>query len=264
MADILYIPHGGGPLPLLGDAAHEKLIRFLREIPGRLGHPEAVLMISAHWEELKPMVTSRKNPALIYDYGGFPEEAYSIDYPAPGNPELAERIVALFKDRGRTAWRHNQRGFDHGVFIPLKIMYPDASIPCVQISLLSSLDPADHLQLGKLLADLRRENLLILGSGFSFHNLRVLMKGGTPDDHHRNESFQQWLTETCTGQIPDDERIRRLVDWESAPFARYCHPREEHLLPLHVCCGMAHSRGEQVFAEEVMGIKTCAFLWRTT
>ena len=264
MADILYIPHGGGPLPLLGDAAHEKLVRFLQEIPGRLGTPDAILVVSAHWEELKPMVTSGKSPALIYDYSGFPEAAYALEYPAPGKPELAERVVELVKAAGRTAWRHSQRGFDHGVYVPLKIMYPDASIPCRQLSLMSSLDPAEHLQLGKTLAGLRQENILVLGSGFSFHNLKALILGDASERDTRNEQFQQWLIDTCTRRIPEEERHQRLVAWESAPSSRYCHPREEHLLPLHVCCGMAQSPGEMVFAENVMGKKTCAFLWRKT
>lgn len=264
MASILYIPHGGGPLPLLGDAGHEKLVRFLKDIPTRISRPEAILVISAHWEELKPMVTSRKQPGLIYDYSGFPEEAYAIEYPAPGNPELAEEVVGLFKSKGRTAWRHSQRGFDHGVYIPLKIMYPDASIPCVQVSLLSSLDPAGHIDIGKTLAGLQYKNLLVIGSGFSFHNLRALMVKDASDSGDDNENFQQWLIETCTGHMPEKERTRRLIDWELTPFARDCHPREEHLLPLHVCAGMAQSRGEVVFAEKVMGQKACAFLWRTT
>jgi len=264
MATILYIPHGGGPLPLLGDAGHEKLIQFLKEISTRIGRPEAILVISAHWEELKPMVTSGKQPGLIYDYGGFPEAAYAIEYPAPGKPELAEEVVGLFKSNNRTAWRHSQRGFDHGVYIPLKIMYPDATIPCVQVSLLSSLDPADHIELGKTLAGLHPKNLLVLGSGFSFHNLREFMVKDASDSGADNETFQQWLIDTCCGHLPEEERIRRLIDWESVPFARYCHPREEHLLPLHVCVGMAQSRGEVVFTEEVMGKKACAFLWRKT
>ena len=263
MADILYIPHGGGPLPLLGDAAHADLVRFLKEIPGRIGRPQAILVVSAHWEELKPMVTSARKPELIYDYSGFPEEAYTIQYPAPGNPELAEQVVDLFKADGRTAWRHSQRGFDHGVYIPLKLMYPDAAIPCVQVSLTSSLDPADHIRLGNTLAGLSRENLLVLGSGFSFHNLKALLMGDPAEAAGDNNRFQQWLVETCTSPLSNAERERRLVHWESAPAARYCHPREEHLLPLHVCCGMAQSPGELVFAQKVMGQKACAFLWRT-
>lgn len=264
MANILYIPHGGGPLPLLGDSGHEELVRFLQIIPEHLETPEAILVVSAHWEELKPMATSNKTPALIYDYNGFPEEAYAIQYPAAGNPELAEQIVDLFKSNGKTAWRHSQRGFDHGVYIPLKIMYPDASIPCVQVSLLSSLDPADHLEMGKTLASLNQENLLVLGSGFSFHNLKALMLGGTPESNTWNEQFQQWVIDTCTEPMPEEQRVQHLIDWESVPFARYCHPREEHLLPLHVCAGMAQSPGELVFSGKIMGQKACAFLWRTT
>jgi aromatic ring-opening dioxygenase catalytic subunit (LigB family) len=264
MTDILYIPHGGGPLPLLGDPAHEELIRFLQEIPGRIGRPETILVVSAHWEELKPMVTSGKKPALIYDYNGFPEAAYAIEYAAPGNPDLAERIVELFKVEGKTAWRHSQRGFDHGLYVPLKIMYPDATIPCVQVSLMSSLDPGDHIQLGKTLAGLQQENILVLGSGFSFHNMKALIMGDTAEAEADNDRFQEWLAETCTSPLTQEERLRRLVNWESAPSARYCHPREEHLLPLHVCCGMAQSPGDLVFAEKVMGKKACAFLWRAT
>ena len=264
MADILYIPHGGGPLPLLGDRSHDKLVRFLEEIPGKLIHPEVILVISAHWEEANPMVTSGKTPELIYDYSGFPPASYAIEYPAPGSPELAERILAAVRDAGMTAWRHSQRGFDHGLFVPLKIMYPDASIPCVQVSLLSSLDPADHLRLGKALAGLGRENLLVLGSGFSFHNLRVLLTGNAAESEADNIRFQAWLDETCTGPMPEEERARRLVNWQTAPSARYCHPREEHLLPLHVCYGMAQSPGERVFAEKVMGKTAGAFLWRLT
>jgi aromatic ring-opening dioxygenase catalytic subunit (LigB family) len=261
MASILYIPHGGGPLPLLGDPAHEKMVRFLKEIPGRLGDPEAVLIISAHWEELKPSVTSGKRPAIIYDYNGFPDEAYRIEYPAPGKPELAERIVAMIENTGGKAWRHSQRGFDHGVYVPLKIMYPDTSRACVQLSLISSLDPSEHIALGRALANLRKHNLLILGSGFSFHNLRALMSEGEPDTDKRNLAFQDWLVETCTGQMAPDERYRRLVNWESTPHARFCHPREEHLLPLHVCCAMAGSAAELVFEDTVMGRKSVAFLW---
>ena len=264
MADILYIPHGGGPLPLLGDAGHDKLVRFLTEIPTRIRRPDAILIISAHWEELKPMVTSRKQPGLIYDYSGFPEEAYAIEYPAPGQPELAEEIVGLFKSKGRTAWRHSQRGFDHGVYIPLKIMYPDASIPCIQLSLLNSLDPADHIEIGKTLAGIQHDNLLVLGSGFSFHNLRAFMIKDASDSGVDNETFQQWLIDTCTSPMSEKQRVRRLSDWEAAPYARDCHPRVEHLLPLHVCAGMAQSPGDVVFAEKVMGQKACAFRWRTT
>ena len=260
-ASVLYFPHGGGPLPLLGDAGHEKMIRFLQRTVPILGRPDAILVISAHWEELKPMVTSGKNPSLLYDYTGFPEAAYQIEYPAPGDPVLAEKIVSLIKATNQIAWRHSQRGFDHGLYIPLKIMYPAASIPCIQLSLLSSLDPEEHIQLGKALSDLCHENILIIGSGFSFHNLRVFAPGNRTVHDSQNNQFQEWLIETCTGDMSENEREKRLIGWESAPFARYCHPREEHLLPLHVCYGMAQSKAKRIFDDEVMGKRALAFLW---
>lgn len=261
-APVLYFPHGGGPLPLLGDIGHEKMIRFLKRIQPLLGRPDAILLVSAHWEEIKPMVTSAKNPSLIYDYYGFPEEAYQIEYPVPGDPVLAEKIVSLIKATGQTAWRHSQRGFDHGLYVPLKIMYPSASIPCLQLSLLSSLDSEEHIQLGKALSDLRHENVLIMGSGFSFHNLRAFMSKNATVRDRQNERFQDWLIETCTGDMNESEREKRLIAWESAPFARYCHPREDHLLPLHVCYGVTQTKAKRVFDEDVMGKKAVAFLWR--
>lgn len=261
LAPVLYFPHGGGPLPLLGGGGHEKMVRFLQMMAPILGRPDAILVVSAHWEELKPMVTSGQNPTLIYDYYGFPEEAYQIEYPAPGEPVLAEKMVSLIKAAGQTAWRHSQRGFDHGLYVPLKIMYPSASIPCLQQSLISSLDADDHIQLGKALASLRHENILVMGSGFSFHNLRAFGPGNISVQDSQNEKFQQWLIETCTGEMSESQREKQLITWESAPFARYCHPREEHLLPLHVCYGMTQSKAKLVFDEEVMGKKAVAFLW---
>ena len=198
----------------------------------------------------------------MYDYYGFPAASYRIQYPAPGAPALAKKIYALLRSAGIVARLDERRGFDHGLFVPLKIMYPEAEIPCVQLSLLASLDPQAHIALGKALAPLRNEDVLIVGSGFSFHNLRAFFAGpsGTPDQ--RNEAFNEWLVATCTGErLSVGEREERLVAWEAAPHARYCHPREEHLLPLHVCFGMAQVKARLVFDQEVMGKKACAFLW---
>ena len=132
-----------------------------------------------------------------------------------------------------------ERGFDHGLFIPLKLMYPEADIPSLQLSLLRGLNPAAHITLGKALRELMNENILVIGSGFSFHNQNAFFGQtlGAPDP--ANEDFQDWLIETCAGPISQAEREQRLMEWEKAPSARYCHPREEHLLPLHVCLGMA-------------------------
>ena len=237
------------------------MVRFLKGITPRLGKPETILVISAHWEELNPMVTTGKQPDMIYDYSGFPPEAYQINYPAPGNPDFAEQIVTRIKDSGLTAWRHSQRGFDHGLYIPLMIMVPQAEIPCVQLSLMGSLNPESHLNLGKALSAIRQGSILVLGSGFSFHNMRALLSSDEYGSDSRNDDFQDWLIETLTIDMAEKERQQRLLEWEAAPSARYCHPREEHLLPLHVCYGMAQSKAEKVFDDKVMGKRSVAFLW---
>lgn len=260
-APILYFPHGGGPLPLLGDEGHAAMVRFLTDITPRLGIPESILVISAHWEELNPMATTGKQPGMIYDYAGFPPESYQISYSAPGNPVLAEQIVNRIKDSGLTAWRHSQRGYDHGLYVPLMIMVPQADIPCVQLSLMGSLDPESHVKIGMALDAIRQQNIWVLGSGFSFHNLRALLSADHTDLDPQNEAFQDWLVETVTTDMVEKERRQRLIEWEAAPFARYCHPREEHLLPLHVCYGIAQTKAEKVFDDKVMGKRSIAFLW---
>ena len=263
LAPVLYIPHGGGPLPLLGDPTHLQLVDFLKGIPHSLGTPSAIVLISAHWEEEQPTITSGIHPDLLYDYYGFPPESYQIKYPASGAPLLAKQLHALLADAGLQSHLDDQRGFDHGLFVPLKIMYPKAEIPCVQLSLLTSLDPKAHIDMGRALAPLCQENVLIIGSGFSFHNLRAFFNNpyGTPDQ--QNEDFNQWLIETCTmDSLSFDERDKRLVNWTNAPGARYCHPREEHLLPLHVCLGITQAKARLVFDGEVIGKRACAFLWK--
>jgi len=259
---VLYISHGGGPLPLLGDEGHREMVDFLRSAATILPNPSAIVVISAHWEEGRPTITGGANPSLIYDYYGFPKESYEIQYPAPGKPALARRIYDLLTDDNIKAALDKQRGFDHGVFVPLKIMYPDADIPCVQVSLVKGLSPDVHIRIGKALAGLTDDNLLVIGSGFSFHNLRAFFSPSTSKVQSMNEAFEQWLIETCSSQaLSEDERERRLVNWTSAPAARFCHPREEHLLPLHVCYGLAKSPAKQVFRFEVMGKKASAYLW---
>ncbi len=259
---VLYIPHGGGPLPLLGDPAQAGLAAFLREQPGSFARPRAIALISAHWEEAVPTVTAGSHPALIYDYYGFPPESYHIEYPAAGSPELAQRIVALLEIAGIKAAADGQRGFDHGLFVPLKLMYPQADIPCVQLSLQRGLDPQAHIAIGRALTPLRQEGVLIVGSGLSFHSLRVFFSHNDP---LFSAQFDAWLAETCAGPGLDiAERGGRLIDWDSAPHARYCHPREEHLLPLHVCFGAAESDSpvaQRVFAEELMGQRVSGFRW---
>lgn len=259
---IAYISHGGGPLPLLGDPAHDQLVVNLRQLAAILPRPSAVVIVSAHWEADKATVTGGGRSELIYDYYGFPRESYSIAYPAPGEPALAARIFDLLTDKGLEPVLDKKRGFDHGVFVPLKIMYPEADIPCVQLSLLTGLQPLEHILIGEALAALRSERVLLLGSGFSFHNLQAFFAPTTEQSQSMNSSFERWLIDTCTAKdLQEQERRQRLVDWQLAPGARYCHPREEHLLPLHVCYGAAQAPAAQVFNFEVMGKKASAYLW---
>ena len=263
-APILYLPHGGGPLPLMADRGHLELVNFLQTVGSTLGRPAAILVVSAHWEAPGPMVQSGATPGLFYDYYGFPPESYKIQYPAPGHPQLAHQIRDQLKAAGFDAVFDPNRGFDHGVFVPLKLIFPEADIPCFQISLIKGLDPAQHIALGRSLQFLRDMNVLIIGSGMSFHNMRAFFSGGLSEPRP-DLQFNDWLAETCTStELSGAEREQRLIAWESAPAARFCHPREEHLLPLHVCFGAAGidaSPADLVFNGEVLGTKVAAFLW---
>lgn len=259
---VVYLSHGGGPLPLLNDPGHLEMVQTLTPLAEKLIQPSAILVISAHWEEDRPTVTAAPAPPLLYDYYGFPEESYSIKYPAPGSPQLAEQLYQHLKAEGFQPEKDSERGLDHGVFIPLKIIYPAANIPCIQLSLVKGLQPDVHIELGRVLRKLEWENLLVVGSGFSFHNMRAFFQPPTPESLAANTSFADWLTETCTGtDLTEQERKQRLIDWENAPGARYCHPREEHLLPLHVCYGMANGPAKHEITLEILGKRANMFMW---
>jgi len=260
-AQVVYFSHGGGPLPILGDPGHQAMVDFMTRLPTQLRKPEAILVVSAHWEESAATLTSAEHPPMFYDYYGFPAEAYDITYPAPGDPGLAQRLASLLQTHSIPARLDSRRGFDHGLFIPLKLMYPAADIPALQLSLLRGLNPAAHLALGKALQVLRQENILVVGSGFSFHNLQAFswQADGAPDP--ANDAFQDWLIDTCTSPTPRPTREQRLLEWEKAPSARYCHPREEHLLPLHVCAALADGPAKLIFDDQILGKRSVAFLW---
>ena len=260
-ASAVYFSHGGGPLPLLGDGSHAAMVDFMKHLPGIIKKPDSIIVVSAHWEENRTTVLSNPSPPMLYDYFGFPDQAYNIKYPARGNPDLAGRIVSELEKQGITAAEEPDRGFDHGLFIPLKIMYPKADIPSIQLSLIGGLDPAAHLELGKALQLLKNENILLIGSGFSFHNMQAFSwKGGHRADE-ANNSFQNWLIDTCTGEHTENERLKRLENWEQAPAARYCHPREEHLIPIHICQAFAETAAELVFDDYILGKRSVAFIW---
>jgi aromatic ring-opening dioxygenase catalytic subunit (LigB family) len=255
----LFIPHGGGPMPLLNDPSHHELIAYLQSIEATSDRPSAIVVVSAHWECPNPTITSGLAPALYFDYYGFPPETYELSYPAPGSPELAQRIAGLLHSAGFEPALDAERGFDHGMFVPLMLMYPDASIPVVQLSLLADLDPARHVEMGAALAPLLDDDVLILGSGLSFHNMQAF---GTPADE-ANEAFDRWLDEVCTNPALDDAaRQDQLVNWSAAPEARYNHPREEHLLPLHVCFGAGDgAAAKRTFDGHVLNKRVAGYSW---
>jgi aromatic ring-opening dioxygenase catalytic subunit (LigB family) len=257
----LFVPHGAGPCFFMNwnpPTAWKRMGDFLANLAETLPHrPEAIVLVSAHWLEPAFSVTSGTRPELIYDYSGFPAHTYELTYGAPGEPRLAARLKGLLDQAQLPAQANPYRGFDHGMFIPLKLIFPDAEIPVVQLSLRRDLDPGVHLQAGRALAPLRDEGVLILGSGMSFHNMQGY---GDPRFGPISDEFDQWLTATVEAQPP--QRHQALVDWAQAPRARLSHPprAEEHLLPLMVVAGAAcEDRGQRIFTDRVLETSLSAF-----
>ena len=233
----------------------DRMAAFLRGIDGTLPRtPTALLVVSGHWEAKVPTVLASPSPPLFFDYYGFPPHTYELTWPAPGEPRLAERVRSLLAAAGIESASETKRGFDHGVFVPLKVAYPDARIPTVQLSLQQDLDPARHLAIGRALAPLRDEGVLIVGSGMSYHNMRGFM---TSAGQHDSQRFDAWLAAAIEKE--PEARDADLVGWANAPSARASHPREEHLLPLMVAAGAAgHDHGKRVFHDDVMGTRVSA------
>ena len=259
---VIYFSHGGGPLPILGDSSHQKMIQFMQTLPGKINKPEAIIVFSAHWEENIITIQSGAQPSMMYDYYGFPPAAYSIKYPCQGNSKLAAAVGELLQNAGINCILDDERPYDHGSYIPLKMMYPDADIPVIQISLNHSLNAAVHLKLGEALKPLLTENVLMIGSGFSFHNMRAFDFNGEEIEDARNNAFQDSLIEICCIETDESSRYELLADWDKLPHARYCHPREEHLLPLHVCAAAATGQAELIFDNYILGKRAIALLWR--
>lgn len=244
-----FLSHGGGPWPWLKEMAPMMagLARSLRELPATLPQPpRAVLMVSAHWESPWFALMSHPRPPMLYDYYGFPAHTYRVAYAAPGSPELARDVRDLVAAAGLPAMLDAERGFDHGAFVPMAVMWPEATLPLVQLSLRAGLDPAEHLALGRALTPLRDDSVLIVGSGLSWHNLRHL----GPEAREPSRRFDAWLQETLVAS-PPATRTARLLRWSDAPSARDAHPREEHLLPLMVAVGAAEREpGDCPYREE--------------
>ncbi len=261
----VFLPHGGGPCffmewnpPDTWDRQRQFLEEFPADLPGR---PKALLVISGHWEERVFTVQTNPAPPLLFDYNGFPPHTYQLTWPAPGDPTLASRVRDLLKGAGFATGEDATRGYDHGVFVPLKVAFPDADIPTVQLSLRADLDPEAHLAAGRALAPLRDEGVLIIGSGNTYHNMGVMMRamrGGATGPVAGTE-FDRWLTDAVT----QDDPVRRdamLAAWAEAPGGREANPREEHLIPLHVVAGAAGAdHGTKTLEDHVMGAVESAF-----
>jgi aromatic ring-opening dioxygenase catalytic subunit (LigB family) len=234
-----FIAHGGGPWPWMSGqmrAFHAPLEAALRDMPSQIASPpSAVLLVSAHWEAPEFTVMGQAKPGMLYDYNGFPPQTYAVQYDASGSPALADRVQQRALAAGMSCGIDSSRGFDHGAFVPMSVIYPDADVPVVQLSLKQGLDPQSHIALGRALAPLRDEGVLIIGSGMSFHN--VGLRG--PAAKTASREFDDWLAESLQRSTGAD-RAGRVARWADAPSGRLAHPREEHLLPLMVALGAAH------------------------
>ncbi|MGE0171908.1 MAG: class III extradiol ring-cleavage dioxygenase [Oligoflexales bacterium] len=233
-----FISHGGGPWPWMEELSrgkYSKLDVALRAMPQDLEEqPKAVLIITAHWEEKEFVVGSSPAPGMIYDYGGFPPHTYQVKYDAPGAPELAKKVHGLLQEAGLASRLDAERGYDHGTFVPLAVIFPKADVPVVQLSIRKDYDPKTHIAMGEALASLRNEGVLIIGSGLSYHNLKQFgPQASTP-----SKEFDAWLQDAVV-RSDANQRINKLMDWVAAPSARLCHPREDHLVPLFVAVGAA-------------------------
>lgn len=252
----LFIPHGGGPCffmdwTLMGEPADtwNRTEAWLRGLVGTLPEqPAGIIVISGHWEEPEFTVASVAKPEMIYDYYGFPPHTYALQYPAPGSPDLAARIVSLLEEAGIPARTDTSRGYDHGVFVPFLLAFPDCTIPIVPLSLKNNLDPADHLAAGRALKALRADGVLIVGSGMSYHNMHAFR---TPGARVPSALFDHWLTATVEAE--GKTRNTALIHWAEGDAATNAHPREEHLLPLMVAAGAGEdSPGTTIFSDVVM------------
>jgi aromatic ring-opening dioxygenase catalytic subunit (LigB family) len=264
---LLYIPHGGGPCFFMKESfgppgTWDKMEQHLRGLSKTIGQtPKAILVISAHWEENRPTVQTGSAPSMLFDYYGFPDYTYRLNYPAPGSPELAATIKSLLASQGIECAEDGTRGFDHGLFIPFMLIYPDARIPIIELSLRHDLDPEFHIQMGKALAPLAEQGVLMVGSGMSYHNLSTFMAPSSAKHQEEAFAFDEWLIRAVTD--PNTQhRNSQLGKWELAPGARAAHPREEHLIPLMVIAGAASTKvGKIIYSDIVMAKPISSFLF---
>jgi 4,5-DOPA dioxygenase extradiol len=246
----IFLSHGSPMLALQDSPAR----RFLQGLGKSLERPEAIVVVSAHWETRGgPAVSLASHPETIHDFGGFPRALFEIQYRAPGAPETARRVAALLEAGGIPAGFSRERGLDHGAWVPLSLMYPDADIPVTQLSVVHGASPAEHERLGRVLAELRNDGVLVVGSGSLTHNLDEFRGQGidapVPD---WVGDFEAWMK----ARLESSDRAALLDYRRAAPFAAQNHPTEEHLLPLFVAIGAAgpDARATQLHASFEHGV----------
>lgn len=255
----LFLSHGGGPWPYIEDMRQRFAMTEteFKKIPSTLpAKPKAILVITGHWEAVQFTVSTAEHPPMEYDYYGFPEHTYHVKYPASGSPTLAKRVRELLKLAGIESGEDERRGFDHGTFVPLMLMYPYADIPVVLLAMKSDYDPIEHIKLGEALTPLRDEGVLIIGSGLTYHNMRGF---GQPSSLRPSIRFEQYLHEAISNTQPQ-KRNDALANWAQAPDARLTHPREDHLIPLMVVAGAAGADiGKRLLLDEVMSVVMASY-----
>lgn len=245
----LFVVHGAGPLPLLGDPSHAELVQSFKLLSKNMVKPTAILVISAHWEEAEFTLFENFNPQIYYDYSGFPEESYSFKYNPPLAVEVNSKIKQILKEANIKLNIEKKRGLDHGAFVPLMLLFPDADIPVTQISLKSDLNPKSHFELGVNLSQLTDQGVLILASGSSYHG--SLRKKDLED----NLKFHEYLKNALTIEESLENRLESIINWSKTKEATKCHPREEHLIPLHVAFGAAKGSKGILQEYQLIGFK---------
>ena len=242
----LFISHGSPMHAISAGRAGEAWAELGRRLP----RPRSILIASAHWETELPMVATSKQPETIHDFGGFPPELYRIRYPAPGAPDTAQRALQLLRDASISATANGCHGLDHGAWVPLLRLYPDAGVPAAQISIQPSLDAEHHLRVGAALAPLVHDGVLLIGSGHMTHNLgewiaEARRRGSMSINEGEPDPYVAEFTRWVDNALRSDDR-KALAAWlEQAPHARRAHPTPEHFLPLMVAVGAA-GRGAMV------------------
>jgi aromatic ring-opening dioxygenase catalytic subunit (LigB family) len=262
MLPTFFVAHGGGPLPLMGEEPADFLTSFPRNLTlEEKNMVKTILIVSAHWEENRFTVSSSPKPSMLFDYYGFPPKTYEYKYNAPGNPILARKIQDLLKIHNIECNLDENRGFDHATFVPLILGFPEGKIPVVQISIKSDFDPLDHIILGEVLAEIRNE-VLIIGSGFSFHNLPLFMSGMDSKATAKSEKFDKWLRSAILDNKWEDTK-KMLLEWKKAPEALFAQPREDHFLPLLVVFGASKNcKPISILDTHIYNAKVSSFMFR--